>query len=328
MKLTLETEREQFAESITALLDAARVPDAARAWAAGDHAPGRTILSGLAELGVTGLAVPEEHGGLGAEAMDLVTAFRVLGEHAVPGPLVESIAFVPTLFTGLSDVDDCAKWLPELASGAVLASVRSLPLTPYALDADLAAVLAVLEGERLCFGTPAASLGSVDPTRRLFEVDPEAGVRAEGPAVRAAGAHAFELGALACAAQLLGLGTGALRMAVEYAKARSQFGRPIGSFQAVKHQLAEAHIGLELARPLVHGAAITLSSWEVSAAKRACARAADRAGRAALQVHGAIGYTSEHELSLWLTKIRALCAAWGGNAFHRDRVLSGTREAP
>jgi hypothetical protein len=106
---------------------------------------------------------------------------------------------------------------------------------------------------------------------------------------------------------------------VAYAKQRSQFGRPIGAFQAVKHQLADVHVGLELARPLVHGAA--LSAIPVSAAKIAAADAAYRAARCALQVHGAIGYTAEYDLSLWLTKVRALQSTWGTSAVHRARLL-------
>jgi alkylation response protein AidB-like acyl-CoA dehydrogenase len=108
-----------------------------------------------------------------------------------------------------------------------------------------------------------------------------------------------------------------------------QFGQPIGSFQAVKHMLADAAVGLELARPLLFGAAIALgtpgAARDVSAAKVACTDAAYRAGRAALQVHGAIGYTAEYDLALWLTKVRALTSAWGTQAFHRARVLEAIR---
>ena len=99
----------------------------------------------------------------------------------------------------------------------------------------------------------------------------------------------------------------------------------IGSFQAVKHQLADVAVGLDLARPLLFGAALSLSPRDVSAAKVACGDAAYRAARTALQVHGAIGYTAEYDLALWLTKVRALLSAWGTPRFHRDRVWAAIR---
>lgn len=126
---------------------------------------------------------------------------------------------------------------------------------------------------------------------------------------------------LAVSAQLVGLGQGLLERAVAYAKTRTQFGGPIGRFQAVKHQLADMLVGLELARPLVFGAAVTMSPRDISAAKVAAGEAADRAARVALQVHGAVGYTRECDLGLWLTKVRALRSAWGTPSVHRARVL-------
>jgi alkylation response protein AidB-like acyl-CoA dehydrogenase len=129
---------------------------------------------------------------------------------------------------------------------------------------------------------------------------------------------------LAVSAQLLGLGAALLDRSVAYAKQRTQFGKPIGSFQAVKHQLADVSVGLELARPLLFGAALSLGTAtgarDVSAAKVACTDAAYRSARTALQVHGAVGYTAEYDLALWLTKIRALVSAWGTQRWHRDRV--------
>jgi hypothetical protein len=133
---------------------------------------------------------------------------------------------------------------------------------------------------------------------------------------------------------LLGAGRALLEASVRHASVRVQFGRPVGGFQAVKHKLADVAIGLEFARPLLDAAAVALGDGsgtagtgtagrDVSAAKVACADAAYRAARAALQVHGAIGYTAEHDLSLWLAKVRALVPAWGSQAEHRARVVAG-----
>jgi Acyl-CoA dehydrogenase, C-terminal domain len=153
-------------------------------------------------------------------------------------------------------------------------------------------------------------------------------VLARGPAMAAAVARALDAGALACAAQLLGAGRALLEASVRHAGQRTQFGRPIGAFQAVKHQLADAAVGLEFAGPLLDAAAAALdghdqhAARDVSAAKVACTDAARRAARAALQVHGAIGYTEEHDLHLWLLKVRALTGAWGSQSEHRARVMA------
>jgi alkylation response protein AidB-like acyl-CoA dehydrogenase len=141
--------------------------------------------------------------------------------------------------------------------------------------------------------------------------------------VAAAAAHALVTARLTTAAQALGVGLALLDKTVSYVKQRTQFGVPVGSFQAVKHQLADAKIALEFARPLLLGAALTMTETDVAAAKVTACEAAYRTARTALQLHGAIGYTAEYDLSLWLTKARALRAAWGGPDECRDGVLNG-----
>ncbi len=153
---------------------------------------------------------------------------------------------------------------------------------------------------------------------------------AQGPAVAGAVARAREAGTLACAAQLLGAGRALLEASVSHAGQRSQFGRPIGSFQAVKHRLADVAIGLEFARPLLDAARrprrLATPRPGMCRPPRSPAPARpSQAARAALQVHGAIGYTQEHDLHLWLTKVRALAGAWGSQAEHRARVMAGDR---
>lgn len=138
----------------------------------------------------------------------------------------------------------------------------------------------------------------------------------------AAARHAANWASLATAAQALGVGLALLDKTVAYVKQRTQFGTPIGGFQAVKHRLADVLTGLEFARPLLYGAALTMDTADVAAAKVATGEAAYAAARAALQLHGAIGYTAEYDLSLWLTKARALRTAWGDPAACRARVLA------
>jgi len=320
-------EREQFAASLHGLLAAADVPGAARQWADGDRAGGLALWRKLAGLGVTALAVPQAHGGLGAGFADVVAACEELGHHAVPGPVAETAAAVPELIAGLADERLCARWLPGLATGDLVATLALPPWRPYAADADAAGLVLLAGPGAIRLAAAGARHRSVDPARSLSEVSGRE-VLAQGPAAAAAVARTREAGTLACAAQLLGAGRALLEASVDHARQRVQFGRPVGAFQAVKHQLADVAIGLEFARPLLDAAAAaadggrTTAARDVSAAKVACTSAAQRAARAALQVHGAIGYTQEHDLRLWLTKVRALAGAWGSQSEHRARVMA------
>jgi alkylation response protein AidB-like acyl-CoA dehydrogenase len=357
MRFGRTPEQHAFSEALDDLLGTAGVPSVARAWAAGDHSSGLKLWQRLAELGVTGLLVPEEHGGVGATPVDLTVAFERLGHHGVPGPWIESAAVAPGLLAGTSDSD----LLPRLASGEAIISVAP---AARAVDADIAERTYALKncvgldtpppsgsggstgdtsvepGERQRAGVatntvPSATLShavvgaehkSVDPTRRLFDVAP-------GEEIAAVDATtALDLGTLACSAQLLGAGLRLLDDSVDYVKQRTQFGRPIGEFQAVKHLLADVRVALDFAAPLVHNAAVELdagtptSGRAVSAAKVAAGDAAYLASRTALQVHGAIGYTREFDLSLWILKVRALVGAWGTPAEHRARILESLVE--
>jgi len=311
MKFQLSPEQRQFSASLHDLLGGADTAAVARAWAAGSPERGLKLLRALADLGVPALLVDEDHGGLGGSAVDLVVAFEALGYHAVPGPLVETAAVAPAVLTG--------DRLAALAGGDLLATVVAPPEVPLALDADVAGVVLDLnEGEVSGVGTELVR--SVDPARRLFRITGTTRPTAADPV-------AFDRGVLAVSAQLLGAGQWLLDASVAYAKQRSQYGRAIGEYQAVKHLLADVVTQLELARPLLYGAAVAgdMFTRDVSAAKVMAGDAAYLAARTALQVHGAIGYTAEHDLGLRLTKVRALAGAWGTGSFHRARVLAGLR---
>ncbi len=311
MEFALDEQQRDFAASIDAALGAADLPGALRAWSAGDVAPGRKVWEQLANLGVTALAVPEKFDGLDAHPVDLVVALERLGRWCVPGPVAESIAVAPVLLASDEQADRCA----GLASGELIATVALPPQVPRAVDADTAG-LVLLAGEMgVTEGTPGERHDSVDPSRRLYDVT------ATGEAWHADVDRAYEFGALATAAQLVGAAEALLDTTVDYAKQRTQFGRVIGSYQAIKHKLADVHIAIELARPLVYGAALSLAPRDVSAAKVAAGEAGLLAARSALQTHGAIGFTQEHDLSLWLLRVQALRSAWGTPEEHRRRVL-------
>jgi len=310
----MDEQQRDFAASIDAALGAADLPAAIRAWGEGDAAPGRKVWSQLADLGVTALMVPEKFDGIEAHPIDLVVALERLGRWGVPGPVTESIAVAPIL---LSDDERSA----GLASGDLIATVAQPPLVPRAVDADTAGLILIAEDGQVRDGTAGDKHASVDLSRTLSDVT------ATGDAQPADVARAFEFGALATAAQLVGAAQAMLDAAVEYAKQRSQFGTVIGTYQAIKHKLADVLIAVELARPLVYGAALSLADGsddtarDVSAAKTAAADAALLAARSALQTHGAIGFTQEHDLSLLLVRVQALRPAWGHPTWHRRRVL-------
>jgi alkylation response protein AidB-like acyl-CoA dehydrogenase len=308
VKFALDAQQRDFAASIDAALGAADLPGAIRAWADGDVAAGRKVWEQLANLGVTALAVPEKFDGLDADPVDLVVALERLGRWCVPGPVAESIAVAPVL---LADDERSA----QLASGELIVSVAQPPDTPRAVDAEAAGLVLLATDD----GVTEAALGecfrSVDPSRRLYDVTPT------GDTWQADTQRAYEFGALATAAQLIGAAEALLHDAVEYAKQRTQFGRVIGSYQAIKHKLADVHIAIELARPLVYGAALSLDPRDVSAAKAAASEAGLLAARSSLQTHGAIGFTQEHDLSLTLLRVQALRSAWGTPEGHRRRVL-------
>jgi alkylation response protein AidB-like acyl-CoA dehydrogenase len=293
-------EQTEFAVALADLLDDANTPSIIRCWSAGDAGPGRKLWSRLADLGLWELA---------ADPVGRVLAFEELGRAGAPGPYVESAAVR-------------AAELPELEPDA-MATLALPPHVPYAVDADVADVVYLLDGETLAAATVGARVESVDKARRLARAQPAHMVGVVDAA------RVLDVGALATAAYVHGAGAALLSRATGYARQRHQFGRPIGSFQAVKHQLADVAVALDLARPLLFGAALALdtatAARDVSAAKVACTDAAYRAARTALQVHGAIGYTAEYDLGLWLTKVRALVSAWGTQRFHRQRVLAAIR---
>ena len=308
MKFALDEQQHDFAASIDAALGAADLPGAVRAWSAGDATPGRKVWEQLTNLGVTALAVPEKFDGLDADPVDLMVALERLGRWCVPGPVTESIAVAPVL---LADDDRCA----QLASGELVATVALPPDTPRAVDAETAGLVLLATDEGVSEGAAGDCHRSVDPSRRLYDVT------STGEVWQADVKRAYEFGVLASAAQLVGAAEALLNDAVDYAKQRTQFGRVIGSYQAIKHKLADVHIAIEMARPLVYGAALSLESREISAAKAAASDAGLLAARSALQTHGAIGFTQEHDLSLWLLRVQALRSAWGTPEAHRRRVL-------
>ncbi|SEF10829.1 acyl-CoA dehydrogenase family protein [Streptomyces sp. Ag109_O5-10] len=316
MRFLLDTGQRDFADALRALLTAADTPAVIRDWSRGEQASGRALWGRVGNAGVFGLAVPEEYGGAGRRAVELAVAFVELGRFAVPGPLAETVAAAVLL----DDGEGLAKrFLPGIASGGTVATVAfEQHGYGFALDADAADVRLAAAPEGLLLSSGAGAVRrSLDPARRLAPLFPVGELLdAEPP-----WGEALTWARLATAAQALGVGLALLDRTVAYVKRRNQFGVPVGSFQAVRHRLADVKIALEFARPLVFGAAVTMTPSDVAAAKLSACAAAYAGARAALQLHGAIGYTAEYDLSLWLTKARALRGAWGAPEECRAVVL-------
>ena len=313
MRFLLDPEQRAFADSLNAMLTAADTPSVVRAWSRGEHASGRALWRRIAGAGVFALAVPEAYEGLGPRPVELAVAFVELGRHAVPGPLVETVMAAALLTEPGPD----KRLLPALASGEAMATAA--PAGSYALDGDVATTRLTwdADGLRSAPGHSGPIRASLDPARRLTRLLPGGELLTPDPPI----AYALTWARLATAAQALGVGLALLDRTVAYVKQRTQFGVPVGSFQAVKHQLADAKIALEFARPLLFGAALTMTESDAAAAKVTACEAAYRTARTALQLHGAIGYTAEYDLSLWLTKARALRTSWGSPGECRAAVL-------
>ncbi|MFF8730759.1 acyl-CoA dehydrogenase family protein [Streptomyces sp. NPDC015171] len=314
MRFLLDAEQRAFAGSLHAMLTAADTPAVIRDWSRGDHARGRALWSRIAGAGVFALAVPEEYGGLGPRPVELAVAFTELGRHAVPGPLAETVGAAVLL----GEPPLAERFLPALAAGTDLATVAAPG--GYAVDGDAAALCLTAAPDGLYLSAPAPGPvhRSLDPARRLTRPAPAGELLTPAAPYE----RALLWIRLATAAQALGLGLALLDRTVAHVRRRTQFGAAIGSFQAVKHRLADAKTALEFARPLLFGAAASLGPAQVAAAKLTACEAAYRTARTALHLHGAIGYTAEYDLSLWLTKARVLRSAWGTPEECRDLVLA------
>jgi alkylation response protein AidB-like acyl-CoA dehydrogenase len=291
------------------------------AWDGAATHPYRELWRLLGDIGLLGVLAPLERNGLGGTEMDLVLLLEECGRFAVPGPLLEHVAVgVPVLTEADRDEGIAA------AGGSVIATAgsRGSRSMPFADDADLCISIAA-DGVAL---SPRSEfdigdqLATVDHSVRTFDVT----FRSSEPLHVASVSKIRDRAALAASALLLGLADHLIQATVEYVKTRKQFNVAIGSQQAIKHHLATALVALVHARPAVYRAAHALAEGEaegardVSFAKVYASRAAHLASRTALQCHGAIGYSWEHDLHLWMKRVWILTPAWGTVSFHEARV--------
>lgn len=292
----------------------------------------------LSEIGIPGLLVPEAHGGLELDEIDFVLLLEEIGRAALPEPVIATAVVATRLFQELQSDALQAEWLPRIASGDARIATGS-PVNPFVADAHIADLILLPGPDAIRLLAPddvkLTPQKSNDPGRRIFSLawdDADATVVARGDDARRLCAAALDRGAMACAAEALGVCDQLIAMSVSYASQRKQFGVPIGSFQAVKHMLANVKVELEYARSLVYRAAYSVArasesrGIDVSMAKVAACEAAVNAAKISLQVHGAIGYTWEQDLHVWMRRAWSLDLAWGDRAFHRSRLTTGIIE--
>ena len=296
------------------------------------------LWAAMVEQGWTGIATPGTLGGVGLGMVEAAVLLEQTGVHLAPVPLLQQLAALAALAGG--------PWGERLLSGEAVACVARTPLQRagdgsvsgrpepviYGARAD---VLVAPAGDELV----AVDLGGVarspepamDQTRELAWIDLDA-----APAITLGGteevaAH-LDRGAVFHSAEMLGCAEAVMNLAVEYAKVREQFGRPIGSFQAVKHRCADMLVDVEGMRSAVYHAAWALGAGSVDApaaaatAKIWCSDAGVRVAESALQVHGGIGFTWEADVHLYLKRAQLDGVAFGDARHHRARLAAILRD--
>ncbi|MFI8073559.1 acyl-CoA dehydrogenase family protein [Streptomyces sp. NPDC086033] len=317
------------------------------------------------ELGLQGLAVPEEYGGAGCGPVEVGVVMEEMGRALLCAPFLSSAVLATTTLLRCADEDARKRLLPGLASGEL---VGTLALTEDSARWDAAGVeltaresngswllsghkTFVLDGATAdvvltvartgdgigifwvdgdATGLTRTPLPTMDPTRRQARLDyqdvPATRLRTHGDGWDLV-EQVLDRAAVALAAEQVGVASRALDMAVEYAKVRHQFGRPIGSFQAVKHLLADVLLEVESARAAAHYALLASENSEsadpelpavASLAKAFCSDACVQAAQENIQVHGGIGFTWEHPAHLYLKRAKTSQLLFGDPAYHRE----------
>jgi alkylation response protein AidB-like acyl-CoA dehydrogenase len=332
MRFAFTDDQKMLRDTVREVLQRECAPEVVRATWEGNPEGARAVWDTLAETGVIGMTASEEAGGMAMSELDLVLPLEEAGYAALPGPIVDTVAVgIPLLEAAGTDAQK-ERWLgPAVAGKArIVVSLGDQSIVAHAVSADV--LIAEQGGAAYCVPLAEASISverSVDRARELgrvsFEADAQYQMRQDVDTT-ALFMLARERAALGTAAQLIGLSRRMLDMAVQYAKDREQFGKPIGAQQAIKHRLANALIEQQFARPTVYRAGWSMATSapdadiNVSLAKIYAGQAAKFVAKEALQVHGAIGYTIECDLHMWMKRAWALAAVHGDAAYHRERV--------
>jgi alkylation response protein AidB-like acyl-CoA dehydrogenase len=245
------------------------------------------------QVGVAALVVPEEFGGAGGELADAAVVLEELGRGLVPTPLLGTTLAEVALLA--ADTPDSAT-LEQLASGSAVGTVVFDP--DYAINGDVADVVLAVQDRRIIrwTGVSVEAAATMDPTRRLARMTPGA-TTTIGTDPGIAGTAAILL-----AAEQIGAAARCLDLTVEYTKQRVQFGRPIGSFQALKHRMADLYVAVQAARAVVGDAVSDPTATSAALARLAATEAFSMVAAEAVQLHGGIAITWEHDMHLYFKR--------------------------
>jgi alkylation response protein AidB-like acyl-CoA dehydrogenase len=335
MDFRFTDEQKMTAEAVEGLLaDLCQPADLRRLMELGE-ALDEKRWNALVEMGLQGALVAEEEGGLGLAPADFVLVAEACGRAGLPEPLIDNAGITVPLLADIVRATGAGSDLLEQALSGEITVAAAHPVNAFIADADTAgAILAIWEDEVFLVSPDTVELTrqqSADPFRRLFTVTarPSSAVFSMPLAeARPFLDAALDRGALFTAAQLVGIAQRAVDLGVAYAQERTQFGKPIGAYQAVKHLLATAQVKIEFARPVIYAAAAgapgqsVFSRSRISHAKIMASEAADLACRTSVQVHGAMGYSWEVDVHFFLKRALALASWWGDARFHRERVAT------
>ena len=306
----------------------------------------------MAELGWMGLPFPEEVGGLGLGFLDLVLLLGELGRALAPVPFLSSVAQAGQVLLRHGSEAQRKRWLPGIASGEKIATLAVVEAAGsydeagiatrfddgrlsgekrYVLDAPIADLFVVAALDRDAARWFVVEEGATVTTQRSYDLTrPIGSVAFDGAAADPLEVSGLEpglrLATAALCAEMVGTASKILDLSVSYANEREQFGRPIGSFQAIKHKCAEMLTDLESSRSAAFyacWAAATDASdaaLAVAVAKSYCSDALARLGGEGVQVHGGIAFTWEHDMHLYLKRIKSAEALFGDAVEHRERI--------
>jgi alkylation response protein AidB-like acyl-CoA dehydrogenase len=295
----MSEERELLRETVAALVNKHASAEAVRRAMESPRGYDESLWKMLCEqVGVSALLIPEELGGAGGELGDAAVVLEELGRFLVPTPLLGTTLATSALATsalaGSSTPDDDI--LERLASGSAIGAVVFDP--DYVVNGDIADVIvAVEDGQLVRWNEPTATpVKTMDPTRRLSSVRPGS-TEIIGPDPGIA-----DTAAILLAAEQIGAAGRCLELTVEYCKERVQFGRPIGSFQALKHRMADMYVAVQSARSVVTDAVNTPIATSAALARLAAGEAFTAVAAEAIQLHGGIAITWEHDIQLYFKR--------------------------
>ncbi len=301
--MTSAEDREMLRETVASLVEKRAAPAKVRAAMDSDRGYDESLWATLCEqVGVAALVIPEEIGGAGGELADAAMVLEVLGRSLVPTPLLgTTLAELALLAANEPDNDT----LERLASGD---SVGAAVFDPdYVVNGDIADVVIAVEDGSLIRWTDvsAESVPTVDPTRRLARVAPG------GTAAIGRDPGLADIGAILLAAEQIGAAARCLELTVDYCKERVQFGRPIGSFQALKHRMADLYVAVQSARAVVGDAVRDPSPSSAALARFTASEAFSSVAGEAIQMHGGIAITWEHDIQLYFKRAHGSAQLFG-----------------